>query len=63
MRLNSKKYRNPFDVPVTMLFYQTALNLKYNQNYDNQYNPLIIAMLLQKCLKLLDITLYPHVII
>lgn len=54
---------NPFTVPVTSLLYHIACKLKHNPEDGKTYNPVTIIHLLNNCLKLLDKTKYPQVII
>jgi len=54
---------NPFTVPVTSLLYHIAYKLKHNPEVGKPYNTVTIIHLLNNCLKLLDKTKYPQVII
>lgn len=49
--------------PVTMFLYNVACQLKHNPEDEKPYNPITIILLLNNCLKLLDKTKYPRVII
>jgi len=55
--------QNPFTVPVAMLLYRVARNLKHNPHDGRPSSPVTIQMLLNNCLKLLNKTKYPQVII
>lgn len=48
---------NPFTVPVAMLLYRVARNMRHS--HDRQ--PSTIRMLLRNCVKLLDETKYPEI--
>lgn len=54
--------QNPFTVPVAMLLYRVARNLKHNPDIGIPSSPITIQMLLNNCLKLLNKTKYPQVI-
>lgn len=54
---------NPFTVPVTGLLYHIACKLKNNPEDGKLYNSVTIINLLMNCLKLLNKTKYPQVII
>lgn len=54
--------QNLFTIPVAMLLYHVALNLKYNPIDEKASNSATIHILLNNCLKLLNKTKYPHVI-
>lgn len=54
---------NPFTVPVAGLLYRVAYKLKHNPEDRKPYNSVTIIHLLNNCLKLLDKTKYPQVII
>jgi len=54
--------QNPFTVPVAMLLYNVAWNLKNNPIDDIPSNLANIEILLNNCLKLLNTTKYPQVI-
>jgi len=54
--------QNPFTVPVGMLLYRVARNLKHNPDVGIPSSPITIQMLLNNCLKLLNKTKYPQVI-
>lgn len=55
--------QNPFTVPVAMLLYRVARNLKHNPDDGRPSSPATIQILLNNCLKLLNKTKYPQVII
>lgn len=55
--------QNPFTVPVGMLLYRVARNLKHNPDDGRPSSSVTIQMLLNNCLKLLNKTKYPQVII
>lgn len=52
-----EKGQNPFTVPVAMLLYRVARNMKHNSNSQ----PGTIRMLLKNCLSLLPKEKYPQV--
>lgn len=54
--------QNPFTVPVAMLLYRVARNLKYN-SVKRSFRPVSIQILLQNCLKILNETKHPQVTI
>uniref|UniRef100_A0A2S2PJZ7 Erythroid differentiation-related factor 1 n=1 Tax=Schizaphis graminum TaxID=13262 RepID=A0A2S2PJZ7_SCHGA len=55
--------QNLFTIPVAMLLYHVALNLKYNPIDEMATNTATIQILLNNCLKLLNKTKYPHIVI
>ncbi|VVC32394.1 Hypothetical protein CINCED_3A025206 [Cinara cedri] len=54
--------QNPFTVPVAMLLYRVARNLKHNPNDSRPSSPVTIQILLNNCLKLLNKTKYPQIV-
>lgn len=54
--------QNPFTIPVAMLLYRVARNLKHNPDDGRPSSPVAIQILLNNCLKLLNKTKYPQVI-
>jgi len=54
--------QNPFTIPVAMLLYRVARNLKHNPDDGRPSSPVTIQILLNNCLKLLNKTKYPQVI-
>ncbi|KAL4111775.1 hypothetical protein QTP88_015664 [Uroleucon formosanum] len=54
--------QNPFTVPVGMLLYRVARNLKHNPDVGIPSSPITIQMLLNNCLKLLNKTKYPQIV-
>lgn len=53
--------QNPFTVPVAMLLYRVARNLKNNAVDGQPSCPSTIQILLNNCLNLLNKTKYPQV--
>lgn len=53
------KGQNPFTVPVAMLLYRVARNMKYSSDSGYQGT---IRMLLKNCIDLLDIEKYPQIV-
>ncbi|XP_026805826.1 erythroid differentiation-related factor 1-like [Rhopalosiphum maidis] len=54
---------NPFAVPLAVLLYRVAYKLKHDPKDGKLYNPVTIQLLLNNCLKLLDKTKYPEIVI
>ncbi|XP_050421584.1 erythroid differentiation-related factor 1 [Adelges cooleyi] len=54
--------QNPFTVPVAMLLYRVARNLKHNPVDGQPSSPATIQILLNNCLKLLNKTKYPQIV-
>jgi len=54
---------NPFTVPIASLLYHIVCKLKHNSEDGKPYNPVTVIHLLNNCLKLLDKTKYPQVVI
>lgn len=50
---------NPFTVPVAMLLYRVARNMRHSKDRPQ---PSTIRMLLQNCVELLDETKYPEIV-
>lgn len=55
-----EKGQNPFTVPVAMLLYRVARNMKYSP--DNRGNHGTIRMLLKNCIQLLNCKKYPQIV-
>lgn len=58
--VNDDKGQNPFTVPVAMLLYRVARNMKYSLDYIK--NRGTIRMLLKNCIQLLDKKKYPQIV-
>ncbi|KAF5269378.1 hypothetical protein FQA39_LY08770 [Lamprigera yunnana] len=54
-----EKDENPFTVPVAMLLYRVARNMKHS---NDQHQPGTIRMLLKNCIKLLEEKKYPEIV-
>ncbi len=54
-----EKGQNPFTVPVAMLLYRVARNMKHS--VEGQYKRSTIRVLLDNCVRLLDAQKYPQV--
>ncbi|KAJ1525881.1 hypothetical protein ONE63_009073 [Megalurothrips usitatus] len=52
--------QNPFTVPVAMLLYRVARNMKHSA--ESQYKRNTIANLLENCVRLLDAEKYPQIV-
>lgn len=55
-----EKGQNPFTVPVAMLLYRVARNMKHS--VEGQYKRSTIAVLLDNCVRLLDAQKYPQIV-
>lgn len=55
-----EKGQNPFTVPVAMLLYRVARNMKYSPDY--RQNQGSIRMLLKNCIQLLPKEKYPQIV-
>lgn len=58
--LSEDKSQNPFTVPVAMLLYRVARNMKYSSDYKK--NRGTIRMLLKNCITLLPKEKYPQIV-
>uniref|UniRef100_A0A6V7IA57 Erythroid differentiation-related factor 1 n=1 Tax=Bracon brevicornis TaxID=1563983 RepID=A0A6V7IA57_9HYME len=58
----SEKGQNPFTVPVAMLLYRVARNMKYSNDRATPGHQGTIRMLLQNCVKLLNREKYPQIV-
>lgn len=58
--MTEDKSQNPFTVPVAMLLYRVARNMKYSSDYKK--NRGTIRMLLKNCIKLLSDEKYPEIV-
>ncbi|XP_015600984.1 erythroid differentiation-related factor 1 [Cephus cinctus] len=58
--ISDEKGQNPFTVPVAMLLYRVARNMKYSSDYRRQQGT--IRMLLQNCVQLLAKEKYPQIV-
>ncbi|CAL7938419.1 unnamed protein product [Xylocopa violacea] len=58
--LSDEKGQNPFTVPVAMLLYRVARNMKYSSDYHRQQGT--IRMLLKNCIQLLTKEKYPQIV-
>lgn len=58
--MNDDKGQSPFTVPVAMLLYRVARNMKYSSDYIK--NRGTIRMLLKNCIQLLDKEKYPQIV-
>lgn len=58
--VSEEKGQNPFTVPVAMLLYRVARNMKYSSDYRRQQGP--IRMLLKNCIQLLAKEKYPQIV-
>lgn len=54
------KGQNPFTVPVAMLLYRVARNMKHS--VESQHKRSTIAVLLENCVRLLDAQKYPQIV-
>ncbi|XP_012254661.2 erythroid differentiation-related factor 1 [Athalia rosae] len=57
---SDEKGQNPFTVPVAMLLYRVARNMKYSSDYRRQQGT--IRMLLKNCVQLLSKKKYPQIV-
>ncbi|XP_046431466.1 erythroid differentiation-related factor 1 isoform X1 [Neodiprion fabricii] len=57
---SDEKGQNPFTVPVAMLLYRVARNMKYSSDYRRQQGT--IRMLLKNCVELLSKKKYPQIV-
>lgn len=58
--MSDEKGQNPFTVPVAMLLYRVARNMKYSS--DNRGHQGTIRMLLKNCIQLLNREKYPQIV-
>ncbi|XP_076295316.1 erythroid differentiation-related factor 1 [Lasioglossum baleicum] len=58
--VSDEKGQNPFTVPVAMLLYRVARNMKYSSDYHRQQGT--IRMLLKNCVQLLTKEKYPQIV-
>jgi hypothetical protein len=58
--VSEDKSQNPFTVPVAMLLYRVARNMKYSLDYKR--NRGTIRMLLKNCIQLLPKEKYPQIV-
>ncbi|XP_054016507.1 erythroid differentiation-related factor 1 [Hylaeus anthracinus] len=58
--VSDEKGQNPFTVPVAMLLYRVARNMKYSSDYHRQQGT--IRMLLKNCVQLLAKEKYPQIV-
>lgn len=58
--MSEDKSQNPFTVPVAMLLYRVARNMKYSSEYKR--NRGTIRMLLKNCIQLLPKEKYPQIV-
>ncbi|XP_076241456.1 erythroid differentiation-related factor 1 isoform X2 [Calliopsis andreniformis] len=58
--VSDEKGQNPFTVPVAMLLYRVARNMKYSSDYHRQQGT--IRMLLKNCIQLLTKEKYPQIV-
>lgn len=58
--VSDEKGQNPFTVPVAMLLYRVARNMKYSSEYLRQQGT--IRMLLKNCIQLLTREKYPQIV-
>lgn len=58
--VSEDKGQNPFTVPVAMLLYRVARNMKYSSDYHR--NQSTIRMLLKHCVELLAKEKYPQIV-
>ncbi|XP_017791827.1 PREDICTED: erythroid differentiation-related factor 1 isoform X2 [Habropoda laboriosa] len=58
--MSDEKGQNPFTVPVAMLLYRVARNMKYSSDYHRQRGT--IRMLLKNCIQLLTKEKYPQIV-
>ncbi|XP_003701400.1 erythroid differentiation-related factor 1 [Megachile rotundata] len=58
--VSDEKGQNPFTVPVAMLLYRVARNMKYSSDYHRQQGT--IRMLLKNCIQLLAKEKYPQIV-
>ncbi|XP_076677136.1 erythroid differentiation-related factor 1 [Andrena cerasifolii] len=58
--VSDEKGQNPFTVPVAMLLYRVARNMKYSSDYHRQQGT--IRMLLKNCIELLAKEKYPQIV-
>lgn len=58
--VSDEKGQNPFTVPVAMLLYRVARNMKYSSDYHRQQGT--IRMLLKNCIELLAKEKYPEIV-
>ncbi|KZC11110.1 Erythroid differentiation-related factor 1 [Dufourea novaeangliae] len=58
--VSDEKGQNPFIVPVAMLLYRVARNMKYSSDYHRQQGT--IRMLLKNCIQLLTKEKYPQIV-
>lgn len=57
---SEEKGQNPFTVPVAMLLYRVARNMKYSPDYHRHQGT--IRMLLKNCVELLAKEKYPQIV-
>lgn len=58
--VSEEKGQNPFTVPVAMLLYRVARNMKYSSDYHHHQGT--IRMLLKNCIQLLAKEKYPQIV-
>lgn len=58
--VSEEKGQNPFTVPVAMLLYRVARNMKYSSDYHRHQGT--IRMLLKNCVQLLVKEKYPQIV-
>lgn len=58
--VSEEKGQNPFTVPVAMLLYRVARNMKYSSDYHRHQGT--IRMLLKNCVQLLTKEKYPQIV-
>ncbi|XP_032675397.1 erythroid differentiation-related factor 1 [Odontomachus brunneus] len=58
--VSEEKGQNPFTVPVAMLLYRVARNMKYSSDYHRHQGT--IRMLLKNCIQLLPKEKYPQIV-
>lgn len=58
--VSEEKGQNPFTVPVAMLLYRVARNMKYSPDYHRHQGT--IRMLLRNCVQLLVKEKYPQIV-
>jgi len=58
--VSEEKGQNPFTLPVVMLLYRVACNMKYSSDYHRHQDT--IKMLLKNCVQLLAKEKYPQIV-
>lgn len=54
--------QNPFTIPVALLLYRVARNMKHSPRVQLPTNPATIRMLLKNSIRLLPVEKYPQVL-